>query len=138
MRGEHEIGKLCRDAAVRFIPACAGNTTSFASGRWSSAVHPRMRGEHSKDEHTRQDGHTVHPRMRGEHATISSKRFACSRFIPACAGNTSGPASWRHNNTGSSPHARGTLEKQCNFQTRMSVHPRMRGEHSSLILLLRK
>ena len=51
----------------RFIPACAGNTTSH---RPECVMAP------------------VHPRVCGEHAPLRAVRRAQRRFIPACAGNT--------------------------------------------------
>ena len=93
----------------RFIPACAGN-----------AHRERREREH----------HAVHPRMRGERARRGARRGVGRRFIPACAGNarliirrSSWPAVHPRmrgernlsptpmpSPTGSSPHARGTLQ----------------------------
>ena len=98
---EHEV-------SVRFIPACAGNACPGRFPRLARSVHPRMRGERE------------YPTARPRHSV---------RFIPACAGNAhpcTGRADvlavhprmrgerWRATltacpNTGSSPHARGTL-----------------------------
>ena len=146
-RGTHQI--VCRCTLdKRFIPACAGNTTTSLKQPSTLAVHPRMRGEHmlsipygnqcsGSSPHARGTraevlvddvSHAVHPRMRGEH----EQRMK----LEMCR-------------TGSSPHARGThngkiikdtvkrfipacagntsrsIYPSCNRQ----VHPRMRGEH---------
>ena len=131
----------------RFIPACAGNAYRRSDGLGPGPVHPRMRGE----------------RVR------CFWKMACKkRFIPACAGNAAAcksccadrsvhprmrgerPLSEQQltDDTGSSPHARGTLDNaQLHFLTARfipacagnapvsaaarlpaTVHPRMRGE----------
>ena len=111
---------------------------------------------------------TVHPRMRGERVRCFWKMACKKRFIPACAGNAAAcksccadrsvhprmrgerPLSEQQltDDTGSSPHARGTLDNaQLHFLTARfipacagnapvsaaarlpaTVHPRMRGE----------
>ena len=71
----------------RFIPACAGNTTTPGrlSGRY--AVHPRLCGEHSAG--ATSDGNNIgsSPPVRG---TLGWRDLGWKqdRFIPACAGNT--------------------------------------------------
>ena len=72
---------------VRFIPACAGNTTQLLRSSLARAVHPRVRGEHISTE-TRWSGRTgSSPRARGTPAALSGRPIS-DRFIPACAGNT--------------------------------------------------
>ncbi len=154
----------------RFIPACAGNTEdiciycrllygssphargtrdSLNQDRFSSAVHPRMRGEHVKSAASSfydsrfipacagntlsvvASGGTgmVHPRMRGEHQpSVLSSNYQ-RRFIPACAGNTKTGCGTSITSGGSSPHARGTRIPPNNSPSAAPVHPRMRGEH---------
>jgi len=114
--------------ALRFIPACAGNTTSrFLGGSKDSGSSPRVRGTlHILHKH--RIVFLVHPRVCGEHsssvgASIASigssprvrgtrSNYATSldtwRFIPACAGNT-----------------------QCRAEDPPTppVHPRVCGEH---------
>ncbi|EJA16127.1 hypothetical protein SEEN443_04549 [Salmonella enterica subsp. enterica serovar Newport str. CVM 19443] len=46
-RGTHGVSRL-RAAALRFIPAGAGNTSHLASSFAASTVYPRWRGEHTK------------------------------------------------------------------------------------------
>ena len=93
--------------ALRFIPACAGNTASRLSGHMSTPVHPRVRGEHVMTCVTMDRMSGSSPRARGtldDHPLLRH----LGRFIPACAGNTA----W--------------------MQPRMMpnpVHPRVRGEH---------
>ena len=94
---------------IRFIPACAGNTRGNASDRRSSAVHPRVCGEHAERPRRGRETAGSSPRVRG--TLDSTGSFSLDlRFIPACAGNTSfRPARSR----------------------RPTVHPRVCGEHSS-------
>ena len=123
----------------------ARGTPAGKAGRAIGAVHPRMRGEHARCR-ARQRGtgssphargtrldcglsiRAVHPRMRGEHC----RRAPCAmtRFIPACAGNTSTCLGQVLLRGGSSPHARGTQRLDPAGAYRLPVHPRMRGEHS--------
>ena len=101
-------GSVIDHAAERFIPACAGNTPPAWACGSGAAVHPRMRGEHETIEMVQKYAHGSSPHARGTRP-YESQRPRLSRFIPACAGNTS---------LRTSPvpgHA---------------VHPRMRGEHT--------
>ncbi len=100
----------------RFIPAHAGNTMVPCSTQPTKTVHPRPRGEHSREvlaEITR-DGSS--PPTRG---TRSHPMFVVRlcRFIPAHAGNT-----WKPN------AQKGAL----------TVHPRPRGEHTYRKPLIQK
>ena len=91
----------------RFIPACAGNTCPIWASHVAASVHPRVRGEHSRALTRFRIGNGSSPRARG----TLLRRYLIppfSRFIPACAGNTS---------------PRGRSLGAC------SVHPRVRGEH---------
>ena len=97
------------DRRVRFIPACAGNTTTApASGCWG-AVHPRMRGEHNWGLFCVYPQAGSSPHARGTQQ-LRRHRPRQRRFIPACAGNTC---------EGDARHSAQT------------VHPRMRGEHQT-------
>ncbi len=93
--------------AVRFIPACAGNTTAPREPRRRAPVHPRVRGEHSNGSVFLPPSTGSSPRARG---TLPPIRHIDTRwrFIPACAGNTT-------------PFAAPSPS--------IPVHPRVRGEH---------
>jgi len=111
MRGEHMLVALQLRHSTRFIPACAGNTKRKN----------REAGEKS-----------VHPRMRGEHSSFTFCDLLPGRFIPACAGNTYAPSIPPSRLYGSSPHARGTPNEGYKELTLLTVHPRMRGEHTTM------
>ena len=98
----------------RFIPACAGNSRAKRHDYFTSAVHPRLRGE-LKDENIRNTAQFgSSPLARGT-PLRSLLGPVLERFIPACAGNSaSANCSW-------------TLD---------SVHPRLRGELKSVALSL--
>ena len=91
----------------RFIPACAGNTSAVCLPAISSAVHPRVCGEHNSRPFPIRKVSGSSPRVRGTRRRRRRRRRR-SRFIPACAGNTAA----------ASPCPR-----------RRSVHPRVCGEH---------
>jgi hypothetical protein len=126
----------------RFIPACAGNTSS---GGWvidDATVHPRMRGEHPPEPNRLLSRNGSSPHARGTLAFLKGA-VARSRFIPACAGNTSACSTcaihsavhprmrgehwdaidWSTEHAGSSPHARGTPLEEAGFE--LSVPPYM-------------
>ena len=94
--------------ACRFIPAGAGNTFPHNSPHKKQAVYPRWRGEHYVENicNTRKNG--LSPLARG---TLTEPRpyVMQIRFIPAGAGNT--PPCQEH-------------------QSRPTVYPRWRGEHT--------
>ena len=166
-RGTHWID-TSRLLTSRFIPARAGNTYCCSACAVVCTVHPRTRGEHrtAASSVCRSGGSSPH--ARGTRRVMGvGMRFP--RFIPARAGNTpggSGPGCSRpvHPRTrgehstatrftrrprGSSPHARGTLNRHAPgglpgrfiparagntpyppFLARgPPVHPRTRGEH---------
>ena len=160
----------CNCRSRRFIPACAGNTPATTTQTATSAVHPRVRGEHSPPCDRQDVGAGSSPRARGT-PIVGIMELINLRFIPACAGNTTPPPGaytcrpvhprvrGEHQPTkdtnpvlaGSSPRARGTHKKEqlyvdgrrfipaCAGNTHhggfatggWSVHPRVRGEHSS-------
>ena len=116
----------------RFIPACAGNSSSSAGIRCSITVHPRVCGElvsyqpvglrsmrfipacagNSTQPRTRPGREPVHPRVCGELASDTAGDYSVTRFIPACAGN-SRTSAWR--------------------ALAVTVHPRVCGELALLI-----
>ena len=91
----------------RFIPACAGNTLPHGLPWNTTAVHPRLCGEHDDKRHTCLPPSGSSPPVRGTLLIIwpAPRRY---RFIPACAGNTIRP------------------EPRSSTKT---VHPRLCGEH---------
>ena len=99
----------------RFIPARAGNTTSWRGSPPGAPVHPRSRGEHV---HTHASAYYVagsSPLARGTRAADPAAHGA-QRFIPARAGNTIAASA---------------------FMSLPAVHPRSRGEHGSSIAATR-
>ena len=89
VRGTGERG-ADRQPDHRFIPACAGNGRS-GRGRWRrTTVHPRVCGERVSEHFANGVSRGSSPRVRGTEellGPVAGQR----RFIPACAGNGSGP-----------------------------------------------
>ena len=95
-----------RLAIGRFIPACAGNSTSWLMPLPTGSVHPRLRGELCTASRIGGAPAGSSPLARG--TRVSRTGFSRRRrFIPACAGNST-----RVGTTG----------------TDGAVHPRLRGE----------
>ena len=93
-RGTHQLRPRSKRNR-RFIPAYAGN--SHASSRLSSlnSVHPRLRGELTKNPISRCIKSGSSPLTRGTPASHITKGDS-TRFIPAYAGNSSLSVSSRH------------------------------------------
>ena len=107
----HARGTPCfhpwRDYPIGIIPACAGNTVGRPGHRARTGDHPRMRGEHRRDQPHRVTTPGSSPHARG--TPCNRLDYAASTgIIPACAGNTS-------------------TRNETNADAR--DHPRMRGEH---------
>ena len=99
--------RAARLGGCRFIPACAGNTRAPAFLVAGLPVHPRVRGEyHVNSKHGRPYAGSS-PRARGIRRRVHLAE-EIARFIPACAGNTTG----RSKSDGTA-----------------TVHPRVRGEY---------
>ena len=94
----------------RFIPARAGNTGPSWPPCRCGTVHPRSRGEHGADPKRNPRSAGSSPLARGT-PSWEPGRYAAGRFIPARAGNTSRTRPSR---------------------PRSAVHPRSRGEHSTV------
>ena len=94
---------------ARFIPACAGNTHTSISVQSMRAVHPRLRGEHIRSVVLVYRRYGSSPLARGTPSRLGSM-LPYRRFIPACAGNTC---------------------KYNDKESTLTVHPRLRGEHTS-------
>ena len=161
MRGEH-------NASTSYPLRCAGNTLPRRLPAPSAWDHPRMRGEHLVALQFRQRQLGSSPHARGT-PSCADHEIPWSGIIPACAGNTiifvfrlviigdHPRMRGEHNSsdlktvgdTGSSPHARGTLKTCCGVPSARGIipacagntvrefeafivlgdHPRMRGEH---------
>ena len=154
----------------RFIPAYAGNDPSVPRELWPPPVHPRIRGERFLRPLLRQRDHGSSPHTRGTRPS-GGPPPGRKRFIPAYAGNAPEgrphcPASSVHPRIrgerripmrnaghlfGSSPHTRGTQQRDCpcraldrfipayagnarrtpSLRRRATVHPRIRGERGN-------
>ena len=91
----------------RFIPARAGNTSTYSRQMGRPAVHPRSRGEHRCTIVHSTSSTGSSPLARGTHPA-GVPGHVRERFIPARAGNT---------------------PRICRFTAGLPVHPRSRGEH---------
>ena len=99
------------DGVIRIIPAWAGNTTTSAPPKSTTTDHPRVGGEHLAAPRTLATEYGSSPRGRGTRSPEHSEPTE-RRIIPAWAGNTHPFSSlWR----------------------RVSDHPRVGGEHSSVL-----
>ena len=166
----------CTRGLCGIIPACAGNTSKLTSLLEGYKDHPRMRGEHCCFSPGISGVPGSSPHARG--TQIYGVRCApMLGIIPACAGNThartcarlrakdhprmrgehSGNAYGEIVHLGSSPHARGTPNKEgtngrrpgiipacagntqvlSEYETSSGDHPRMRGEHDDRVVLRR-
>ena len=130
VRGTGKLSELS-SRAPRFIPACAGNSTSSVRETYTDAVHPRVCGEQILVDAIFHSARGSSPRVRGTGRRYSTIRPSV-RFIPACAGNSNGGGQDNHGNavhprvcgeqiflavvlaslTGSSPRVRGTANEQ--------------------------
>ena len=86
VRGTHFL-EPSHPSFARFIPACAGNTSTARRDTCPTSVHPRVCGEHSIDPHGVSPHRGSSPRVRGTLGQVTDDRIVI-RFIPACAGNT--------------------------------------------------
>ena len=108
LRGTHKHGQALADL-FRFIPAFAGNTTSWTRACSPRPVHPRVCGEHSSSVSAASIRAGSSPRLRGTPAD-ETERGRADRFIPAFAGNT---------------------ETGDQGRVVVTVHPRVCGEHGA-------
>ena len=134
IRGEHSIARAMRckklgssphprgtqvrgsreGESIGIIPASAGNTAEEPPFRIYMRDHPRIRGEHTTKSFLAAiyEGSSPHPRGTQRNAVL---RRTAGGIIPASAGNTQGFHS--------------LLLHQWD-------HPRIRGEHSSLLMIV--
>ena len=147
VRGTH-IDAVRGTIAMRFIPACAGNTASHHRRPLTRPVHPRVCGEHiaSRGGVRRRDGSS--PRVRGTRRAVGAMNSTLTVHPRVCGEHRAEPRR-RDRGTGSSPRVRGTHVRRvlqaprvrfipaCAGNTLMSdagkvrytVHPRVCGEH---------
>ena len=92
---------------LRLIPAHAGKTTKETANMLASGAHPRSRGENFSSGLSRTIVKGSSPLTRGKLSAAFTSR-SCKGLIPAHAGKTVSPATWR---------------------TRRWAHPRSRGEN---------
>ena len=109
-------------------PPARGTHRHVQGTAWSSAVHPRPRGEHIAPPSC-----PVHPRPRGVTASAAHSPLIVGGSSPPARGTlTAGALTCCTRRRGSSPPARGT-PTSVHGSTRpwsfVSVHPRPRGEH---------
>ena len=126
-------------AALRFIPACAGNSCIATPKMQGVTVHPRVCGEQLTPGLLPHNFSGSSPRVRGTASRGQAVGYTC-RFIPACAGNRLGCGGYLRRETvhprvcgeqyrgfgglpptsGSSPRVRGTGIRQfrSSFATR--------------------
>ena len=104
-----QILRPIKVAAIRLIPARAGNTLHVYNSHFSPSAHPRSRGEHLEQVRAPATRGGSSPLARG---TLGGRivMCCCYRLIPARAGNT----------------IRLSLGHEVT-----SAHPRSRGEHAA-------
>ena len=144
-RGTHRRHRLCGQCAG-IIPACAGNTDLAARPLKDRRDHPRMRGEHARQQACDTINRGSSPHARGTHMYLH-EGGKVSGIIPACAGNTMSLKNvslrrWDHprmrgehykvlaephTSLGSSPHARGTLPSFLYFLYYFGIIPACAG-----------
>ena len=120
-------------AAVRFIPACAGNGLQSTNARRARTVHPRVCGEQSAYDTGDWLRSAVHPRVCGERTRPARRAMRLAAVHPRVCGERIWPIwPWRAQASGSSPRVRGTGIPLCRDTNRIhTVHPRVCGERDA-------
>ena len=128
------------------IPACAGSTKSQYSRQTRKRDHPRMRGEHRREQLSRGAEAGSSPHARGAHWCAHPSAWRRG-IIPACAGSTASFAGdqigvWDHPRMrgehratysavapwpGSSPHARGAQSRSVRIERFFGIIPACAG-----------
>jgi len=128
-------GTLCcarrQSGCLRFIPACAGNTSAIPWRLMLESVHPRLRGEHLGSGSAKGCLGGSSPPARGTRSIALCNRKN-GRFIPACAGNTRHLAALLAHQTRFIPACAGNTSVPSTRRCSLAVHPRLRGEHPSM------
>ena len=136
IRGEHCHHPRAHVAPVGIIPAYAGSTSVQRRGRYQTkGSSPHTRGALStliRRSTTERD----HPRIRGEHMENAIRSPINRGIIPAYAGSTSTCRLSTLSIWGSSPHTRGALYYCTSTAFVTQDHPRIRGEHRTLLVVL--
>ena len=112
--------------ALRFIPACAGNSVRVWKTGAVGTVHPRVCGEQLRASLCASCRRGSSPRVRGT-VFHRAKRDGDHRFIPACAGNRTCWETWL---TPSMVHPRVCGEQRLSRRVGFAVFgssPRVRG-----------
>ena len=136
IRGEHRRVLHAVFELVGIIPVYAGNTARQPCASWHRrGSSPHTRGTRIPTNRLAGLGED-HPRIRGEHFLSSSPMTFSEGIIPAYAGNTSRPSCSRTRTGGSSPHTRGTRRPRTAPSGSGRDHPRIRGEHARVLVLL--
>ena len=112
--------------AVRFIPACAGNSSAPPASKVGKPVHPRVCGELEPLWRLSAAGNGSSPRVRGTRYGARPWRI-WPRFIPACAGNSKSKVCMLTLLDGSSPRVRGTHDPRAEWQRRERFIPACAG-----------
>ena len=105
------VGRAVRLPRLRIIPACAGSTPPPRPPRPPCGDHPRLSGEHIWRRRYYGVGEGSSPLARGALAIDPMRDYEFG-IIPACAGSTATGGRWG---------------------ARSWDHPRLRGEHNSLL-----
>ena len=145
---DQRIRGSCRGRGI--IPACAGNSAPTARSRCWCWDHPRVRGEQDADGLNSKPSPGSSPRARGTGLAIGRHHDVVG-IIPACAGNScsSPPANAGSRDhprvrgeqclrlyeqmsiSGSSPRARGTVQRHLHGQLRGGIIPACAGNSSA-------
>ena len=147
------LAHLWRHPVDRFIPACAGNSSSSSpASRRKAGSSPRVRGTRIVSNFHPQPGRFI-PACAGNSEARRCQHRPRRRFIPACAGNSRpsrrvphvppvhprvcGELRIRHATAppavGSSPRVRGTRSQSFLGAQGAAVHPRVCGELGQLV-----
>ena len=101
VRGARAVRKS-QSATIGIIPACAGSTSPFRRMRCLRRDHPRMCGEHHRNQSSPPSWAGSSPHVRGA-PSLHHRRMRSHGIIPACAGST---ASTSHTCVSAGDHPR--------------------------------
>ena len=127
VRGARAVRKS-QSATIGIIPACAGSTSPFRRMRCLRRDHPRMCGEHHRNQSSPPSWAGSSPHVRGA-PSLHHRRMRSHGIIPACAGST---ASTSHTCVSAGDHPRMCGEHSMAVWTAASASgssPHVRGAH---------